>query len=168
VLHRVGFALPSFNAGRLIAEVQSRAEGNPWLFDLERVVSKIAAERFSTIYLRHRELYPVSIEAPAGRYVSDNPLAQSVDVHADGSAAVSAVADPVEAVHGGATPSFAGNRAVGGGEEGLLSVSLPAGVHRFARVGPAGGTARRNPGAGDGAIISISVDETGSYRVFRR
>jgi hypothetical protein len=153
VLHRVGFSLPSFNAGRLIEEVQSRSDGNPWLFDTERVVSKIAAGEFSTIYLRPREVHPVSVEVPVGRYVSGNPLLPPIDVEA--------ASDPTRRA---ARPARTGRSA----ETGVLSISLPVGVHRFARVGPAGRAGRRDTGAGDEVIISISVDETGSCRVFRR
>jgi hypothetical protein len=80
VLHRVLFSLPSVNSGRLIEEVRARSDGNPWLFDLERVVEKLAGGRFSTIYLRPREVFEVDAGNGSGPgvWLPDNPMA---DVH---------------------------------------------------------------------------------------
>ena len=78
VLHRVLFALPSVNSGRLIEEVRARSDGNPWLFDLERVVEKLADGRFSTIYLRPRDVFEVEVGNGSGPgvWMRDNPLAR--------------------------------------------------------------------------------------------
>lgn len=77
VLHRALFALPSINSGRLIEEVRARSDGNPWLFDLERVVEKLAAGKFSTIYLRPRDVFEVEVGngSDPGVWVRGNPLA---------------------------------------------------------------------------------------------
>ncbi|MFP4205283.1 MAG: hypothetical protein ACLFM5_12355 [Spirochaetaceae bacterium] len=80
VLHRVLFALPSLNVARFLKEVEERAGGNPWLFDLERVVTKLEAGSFSAIYLRPRDEFDVTAAAAPGLYLPDNPLVPSVQV----------------------------------------------------------------------------------------
>lgn len=74
VLHSALFSRPTFNSARLLEEVTLRADGNPWAFDLERVIEKLAAGSFSTIYLRPQDTYPVEIPVAAGVYLQDNPL----------------------------------------------------------------------------------------------
>lgn len=132
VLHRVLFALPSVNSGRLIDEVSARSEGNPWSFDLERVVRKVADGRFSTIYLRPRDAFAVEVEVGAGAaggsaasaWLPHNPLADVVV----------------------ATDSPEGS---------MLRTELPPGHHHLM-------------GVESGCILSVVVEEDGSYRVFRR
>lgn len=144
VLHRVLFTLPSVNSRRLIEEVSGRSEGNPWLFDLERVVEKLADGRFSTIYLRPRDVFAVevavsvAVEAePGGRddaaagngpasgvWVRDNPLAGVLT----------------------ATDTAGGP---------VLRMQLPPGYHHLIH-------------SENGEILSIVVEDDGSYRVFRR
>jgi hypothetical protein len=78
VLHAALFSRPAFNTARLLEEVTLRAAGNPWAFDLERVIEKLAAGSFSTIYLRPRDHYPVEIPVAPGAYLPDNPLREPV------------------------------------------------------------------------------------------
>lgn len=132
VLHRVLFALPSVNSRRLIEEVRARSDGNPWLFDLERVVEKLADGRFSTIYLRPRDVFGVEVADDAGAgagsdsgvWLRDNPLA---DV-------LTATDSPDGAV---------------------LRMQVPPGHHHLMH-------------SENGEILSIVVEDDGSYRVFRR
>ncbi len=140
VLHRVLFALPSVNSGRLIEEVRGRSDGNPWLFDLERVVEKLADRRFSTIYLRPRDVFEVevAVEAePGGRddAAAGNGSASGVWVRDNPLAGVLTATD---------TPSGP-----------VLRTRLPPGHHHLIH-------------SENGDVLSIVVADDGNYRVFRR
>lgn len=80
VLHRALFSVPTFNSARLIEEVTVRGDGDPWAFDLDRVVEKLVAGAFSTIYLRPRDRFPVELSVAPGVYVRDDPFRPAVSV----------------------------------------------------------------------------------------
>ncbi len=146
VLHQVLFALPSLNSGRLIEDVAARGEGNPWLFDRERVVDRLLAGRFSTIYLAARDRFPVRVSVVPGRYVGDNFLAGIHESEPNGS-------EPFAPEH-----TLGGDGGVEGERE-VLSLMLPAGYHRFARV---------DAGRAEVLVFTVVVDEEGGYEVFAR
>ena len=142
VLHQVLFGLPSFNTKRFVEATAERGEGNPWLLDRERVVDRLMAGRFSTIYLRLRERFPVTVSAPPGVYVADNLLVAPRETEADGS-----------------IPVAAGSDEGTDGELQTLSLVLPAGHHNFARVGEGGAPP---------VTFSVVVGPEGEAEVFFR
>ncbi|NBF40061.1 MAG: hypothetical protein GVY14_06555 [Spirochaetes bacterium] len=150
VLHRVLFALPSVNSGRLIEEVRARSDGNPWLFDLERVVEKLADGRFSTIYLRPRDVFEVEVAvavAGEGRAAAGAQIGAGAAVNAGkGSGPGVWIRDNPLARVLAPTDSPDGP---------MLRLKLPPGHHHLIH-------------AGNGGILSIVVADDGSYRVFHR
>ncbi|MFO7781164.1 MAG: hypothetical protein R6W94_06000 [Spirochaetia bacterium] len=144
VLHRVLFALPSVNSRRLIEEVRARSDGNPWLFDLGRVVEKLAGGRFSTIYLRPRDVFEVEVEVEVA-VAGEGRAGADVDAGNGSGPGVWVRDNPLARV-------LAPTDAPGGP---VLRMQLPPGHHQLLR-------------GEDGRILSIVVEEDGSYRVFRR
>ncbi|MFW6214538.1 MAG: hypothetical protein ACOC45_01200 [Alkalispirochaetaceae bacterium] len=78
-MQRRGFNFAAVNQPRLEAELRARCGGDPWQADRELALRQLLEGSFRSSYLSPRERETTMRAAPAGRYLTENPLRPVVE-----------------------------------------------------------------------------------------
>ncbi len=79
-----GFDISAINARKLVDEIDSRAQGDPWALDRAKLMNGLVSGDFTVYCIDPLDVKTVVLSTLSGRWLPVNPLKQAVSANDDG------------------------------------------------------------------------------------